>query len=353
MGKPANRTVSPKSRLGSARSASYHHLLARWLQSLASAGALRAEADGRFSCATPLPDPALEQTTAEVRRALADNQPLLDYVLHCGRLLGSVLRGETSPLETLFPGGEFTLADGLYRRSSTMRYVNGLAAAAVRALVAARPGARLSVLEAGAGTGGTTAAVLAALPAESLRQYLFTDVSPFFFERAAAEFGQSHGRALAFAPLDLEGDLDAQGLGGKQFDLVLASNAVHAARDLRGALARLRALTAPGGMLLLIESTTHLPWFDITTGLIEGWQHFADDDLRRDHPLLDAPTWLRLLREAGFEEAQAWPREGSVAADLGQHVLLARAGGVPGVATERSFRLPLRGRRRRLVGGGR
>ena len=309
--------------------ASYHRLLARWLQSLASAGALRAEADGRFSCLTPLPDPALEQATAEVRRALADNQPLLDYVLHCGRLLGSVLRGETSPLETLFPGGEFTLADGLYRRSSTMRYVNGLAAAAVRALVAARPGARLSVLEAGAGTGGTTAAVLAALPAESLRQYLFTDVSPFFFERATAEFGQSHGRALAFATLDLQGDLDAQGLGGKQFDLVLASNAVHAARDLRGALARLRALTAPGGTLLLIESATHLPWFDVTTGLIEGWQHFAHDDLRRDHPLLDAPTWLRLLHEAGFEEAQAWPREGSVAADLGQHVLLARAGGVP------------------------
>ncbi|HET9205531.1 MAG TPA: acyltransferase domain-containing protein, partial [Burkholderiaceae bacterium] len=267
-------------RLGA--SASYHHLLARWLQSLASTGVLRADGGGRFTCVTPLPDPALEQMTAEVRRALSDNQPLLDYVLHCGRLLGSVLRGETSPLETLFPGGGFTLADGLYRHSSTMRYVNGLAAAAVRALVAARPGARLTVLEAGAGTGGTTAAVLAALPAESLRQYLFTDVSPFFFERAAAEFGQAHGQALAFATLDLDAELAAQGFGGKQFDLVLASNAVHATRDLRRALARLRALTAPGGALLLIESTTHLPWFDVTTGLIEGWQHFADDDLRHD-----------------------------------------------------------------------
>jgi acyl transferase domain-containing protein len=307
--------------------ASYRHLLVRWLQSLADGGALHAEGNERYTCPAALPDPALEQVTAEAQRALADNQPLMDYVMHCGRLLGSVLRGETSPLETLFPGGEFTLADGLYRRSSTMRYVNGLAAAAVRALVAARPGARLSVLEAGAGTGGTTAAVLAALPSDALRQYLFTDASPFFFERARAEFGQSHGQALAFATLDLDGDLAAQGLAGKQFDLVLASNAVHAARDLRGALARLRALTAPGGMLLLIESTTHLAWFDITTGLIEGWQHFADDDLRRDHPLLDAPAWLRLLRETGFDAAQAWPRDGSAAAEIGQHVLLARAAG--------------------------
>jgi acyl transferase domain-containing protein len=308
--------------------ANYRHLLARWLQGLADAGTLHTDGRERYTCSAPLPDPGLEQVTAEARRALADNQPLLDYVLHCGRLLGSVLRGQTSPLETLFPDGEFTLADGLYRRSSTMRYVNGLAAAAVRALVAARPGARLSVLEAGAGTGGTTAAVLAALPADALRQYLFTDVSSFFFERARAEFGQRCGQALACATLDLDGDLAAQGLAGQQFDLVLASNAVHAARDLRGALARLRALTAPGGTLLLIESTTHLAWFDISTGLIEGWQHFADDGLRRDHPLLDAPTWLRLLREAGFEAAQAWPRDDSPAAEIGQHVLLARAGGV-------------------------
>jgi acyl transferase domain-containing protein/SAM-dependent methyltransferase len=307
--------------------ASYRHLLQRWLQSLAATGALHTHDGDRYSCAAALPDPALERATAEARQALADNQPLLDYVLHCGRLLAGVMRGETSPLETLFPNGEFALADGLYRRSSTMRYVNGLAAAAVRALVAARPGARLSVLEVGAGTGGTTAAVLAALPDEALRQYLFTDVSPFFFERALAEFGPTYRQAFALATLDLDRDLESQGLAGRRFDLVLASNAVHAARDLRAALARLRNLTGPSGMLMLIESTTHLSWFDMTTGLIEGWQHFAQDDLRGDHPLLDAPTWLRLLREAGYEEVQSWPRDDSVAAELGQHVLLARAGG--------------------------
>jgi acyl transferase domain-containing protein/SAM-dependent methyltransferase len=325
----SHSTADVAARLGAPPT--YHHLLARWLQALSAAGTLQPDADGRFTSLAPLPEPALARAAAAAQRALADNQPLLDYVTHCGRLLGSVLRGETSPLETLFPGGDFSLADGLYRRSSTMRYVNGLAAAAVRALVAARPGARLSVLEVGAGTGGTTAAVLAALPPQALRQYLFTDASAFFFDRARDEFGRSHGHALALATLDLDRDLAEQGLAGRQFDLVLASNAVHAARDLRGALARLRSLTAPGGMLLLIESTTHLAWFDITTGLIEGWQHFADDDLRREHPLLDAPTWLRMLSEAGFEQTQAWPHQGSVAAEIAQHVLLARAGGTPGV----------------------
>ena len=97
------------------------------------------------------------------------------------------LSGAQSPLETLFPRGEFDLADGLYRRSATMRYINGLAASAVEALVAARGNVPLRVLEIGAGTGGTTAASCRCLPAERTR-YRFTDVSPFFFDRAREGF---------------------------------------------------------------------------------------------------------------------------------------------------------------------
>src|SRR3712207_9033281 len=46
----------------------------------------------------------------------------------------------------------------------------------------------LRVLEIGAGTGATTTAVLAALPADR-STYVFTDVSPVFLDRARARFG--------------------------------------------------------------------------------------------------------------------------------------------------------------------
>jgi hypothetical protein len=101
---------------------------------------------------------------------------------------------------------------------------------------------------------------------------------------------------------------------------------VHASKDLRRALDRLNHLLAPGGILILIESTAHLAWFDMTTGLIDGWQHF-EDDLRIDNPLLPPADWLGALREAGFEAAEAWPATGSSAEVLGQHVLVARAAG--------------------------
>src|SRR5262249_51229714 len=109
-------------------------------------------------------------------------------------------------------------------------------------------------------------------------------------------------------------------------DVIVSANAVHAAVDLPATLSCLRDLLAPGGLLILIESTTHFTWFDMTTGLIEGWQHFADD-LRKDVPLLAAPQWTEVLQEVGFERAAAWPEADSPAAPLGQHVLIAQVAG--------------------------
>lgn len=80
---------------------------------------------------------------------------------------------------------------------------------------------------------------------------------------------------------------------------------------------------------MLSETTSHPHYFDITTGLIEGWQSFADD-LRGDNPLVPAPTWLTLLQQAGFEQAAAFPRDGTPAAILGNHVIVALRPGVPG-----------------------
>ena len=64
----------------------------------------------------------------------------------------------------------------------------------------------------------------------------------------------------------------------------------------------------------------------MTTGLIEGWQHFSDD-LRIDNPLLPVATWVSALHDAGFYDAAAWPKSGSPAGCFGQHVFVAR---VPG-----------------------
>ncbi|HTQ06404.1 MAG TPA: beta-ketoacyl synthase N-terminal-like domain-containing protein [Polyangiaceae bacterium] len=303
--------------------ATYHHLVKRWLDGLVERGALGKDGE-TYVARKPLAEPDLAGGFAEAERLFTDNQPLLAYFRHCVTIAGDVLTGKESPLETLFPGGSFELAEGLYTHSSTMRYVNALAASAFEAFAEARGATQaLRVLEVGAGTGGTTGSLLAVLPPERTR-YVFSDVSDFFFERAERRFA-AH-RFLEFARFDLDKDRSVGSHGPGSFDLIVSANCVHASVDLRAALARLFELLAPGGMLVLVESTTHLAWFDITTGLIEGWQHFADD-LRVDNPLIAADTWCGALLRAGFASARAWPGPDSSAASLGQHVIVARRAG--------------------------
>ncbi len=301
----------------------YRHLLARWLERLAEKRLLRSEA-GRYKSEVPLPDPGLAALWADVSERLADDAPMLRYLQRCGELLTSVLTGSTSPLETLFPNGSFDLAEDLYRRSAAMRYANAIAASGIEALATAIPAARtLRVLEIGAGTGGTTAVLLPRLPAKRTR-YVFTDVSQLFLDQARESF--SGWGFLEFRLFDLEKDPNEQGIEAASFDVIVAANAVHATRNLRLSLQRLRGLLAPGGALLLVESTEHHAWFDMTTGLIEGWQLF-DDDLRSDNPLLSPAQWRAALADAGFERPGSWPSEDSAGAVIGQHAILARMPG--------------------------
>jgi acyl transferase domain-containing protein len=303
----------------------YRHLIHRWLERLVARGCLQRYEDAYCSKA-PLPEPALAALWEEAETLFADNRALLDYVRNCANLVEPVLRGRESPLETLFPGGSDELAIGLYERSSTMRYVNALAATAVSVLGTNVPlGNVLRVLEVGGGTGGTTSSLLPQLPAERT-SYVFSDVSDLFLDRARERFARYP--FVDYRRFDMELPPAAQGFQAATFDLVVAANAVHACTDLRATLGRLRELLAPGGMLLLVESTAHMAWFDMTTGLIEGWQHFKDD-LRRDNPLLSAQAWCSAAREAGFEASEAWPSASSAASVLGQHVLLARVAGEP------------------------
>ena len=78
----------------------------------------------------------------------------------------------------------------------------------------------------------------------------------------------------------------------------------------------------------LREITRYLSWFDISTSLLEGWEGY-DDDLRRAQPLLDLQAWEKALHGSGFHRIESFPGRGTVADELGFHVLLAQVPGSP------------------------
>lgn len=62
---------------------------------------------------------------------------------------------------------------------------------------------------------------------------------------------------MDFMVLDIEDEGAVKKLRG-QFDLLIASNCVHATRNLVGSLRNLRGLLGAGGALVMIETTSGL-----------------------------------------------------------------------------------------------
>ncbi len=305
--------------------ARHTRLFERLLGMLEEAGALRRDG-GEFTVLAPLPAASTIDPYPQLLARFAPVDGELLTLQRCGPHLASVLDGRQEPLQLLFPGGSLTEARKLYVESPFARTYNaGLAEALSAALPRIRPGARLRVLEVGAGTGGTTTYVLPLLPPEQC-EYTFTDVSPMFLERAAEQYREC--RFLHCALLDIERDPATQGFEPGAYDVVIAANALHATSDLRTTVNHVARLLARGGLLLLIEGTAPQRWVDLTFGLTEGWWRFADASLRPCYPLIGRDAWVSLLQDAGFGAVEAVPATRTTQGYLNQQILMiARAPG--------------------------
>lgn len=304
-----------------------HRLLARCLAVLEEEGVLEAN-DAGWSVRAPLPPVRTPSAPT------ADARPEAVLLHRCGPHLAEALQGRGDPLELLFPGGDATVAEAMYHDAPPARIFNRAVAEALGVALDAAAGRPLRVLEVGAGTGGTTRRVLDHLEARAGTgtevEYTFTDVSPLFVDRARRRHGESAGARMSFRTLDLDLPLDEQGFAAGGYDVVVAANCLHAARDLAAAVAGVGRLLRPGGLLLAVEVFEPHRWFDLTVGLTDGWWHFTDPGLRGAYPCVSPERWHGVLRGAGLVDADALRlsqvAEADGRASRGQGVVVAARG---------------------------
>ena len=281
----------------------HERLFRRLLEMLARSGVLE-ETDGGFAVVVasgdPLPgdmpaDP--EELAARMAARYAHGSNEIGLFRRSANALPDVLRGRMDPLTLLFSSGEPTAAD-LYMKAPVARAANRMLADAIVALLRDMPAQRrLRVLEVGAGTGSATAAVLPELP-EGRFDYTYTDISAGFFAEAESRFGGAEA-SIEYRVLDIENDPVEQGFDAHGYDLVIASNVLHATRYLEETLAHCRALLAPSGQLVALENLRGQGWLDLTFGQLDGWWRFADD-YRPHHALASPAIWRRALGDADF-----------------------------------------------------
>lgn len=122
----------------------------------------------------------------------------------------------------------------------------------------------------GAGAGETTGSVLSQMDT-AFASYTYTDISETFFDAAQEKF-QSYQSRMVFKVLDIEKNVTDQGYGEESFDLVIASLALYATKNLEATLSNVRRLLKPGGYLLLLEITDpNSMRFGLTLGGLPAW----------------------------------------------------------------------------------
>ena len=226
----------------------------------------------------------------------ADFAAIGEAVARVGAQLADIITEKVSPLTVL---GKDDLLTRLYSEERS-ECCQAQMAAWARELCLSSPGLR--VLEIGAGTGSATVPLLRAIHDHIVR-YDFTDVSPGFFEGAAERLGALLGDVVEFRALDIEKNPLAQGFEPASYDLVVASNVVHATSRIDDTLRNIRALLRPGGRFMLHEVTTPQAFINLVWGVFEGWWAGYDEG-RRLSPLLTPPCWIDRLNQAGLADAE-------------------------------------------------
>ncbi|WP_217510267.1 non-ribosomal peptide synthetase [Streptomyces vilmorinianum] len=316
----AGAAFAPEALRGLGIAPRYERWLVRAVRNLEQAGYLRPADGGGLEVGRELPAGLPPELAERARRVLAEVLEIPEDVTAWMLALAGDVAGV---LTQSVHSAELYASDrtpGIYERLFGPTYVT--ATEAVRRLVGRWPGERaLNVLEVGAGYGSLTRHLLPLLPAERT-EYVFTDVSRYFTDRAQTAFEAYPFLRCELFDLDLPPE--AQGFEDQAADLVVAASVLHDMRRIRRTLKGLRATMAPGGALLLVEQTTFHPWFDLVMGLQQGFDSFEDTELRDGHCLLSREQWNEELAAAGFTDAEVLTVSGGPGS-VGFDVIVARA----------------------------
>ncbi|WP_063094831.1 SDR family NAD(P)-dependent oxidoreductase [Bacillus amyloliquefaciens] len=264
------------------------------------------------------------------------------------RVLPDILTGKLPATEVMFPDSSFRLVEGIYRNNIISDFFNDKLADTLIAVLKERlekdPQAKIRILEIGAGTGGTSAAVMRKLkPYEAhIAEYCFTDISKAFLLHAEDIFGPEYPY-VTYKIFNTEQPVSTEAPDIGTYDAVIATNVLHATKNIRSALRHAKAMLQKNGQLFINEINSRTIFNHVTFGLLEGWWLYEDHDLRIPGcPGVDPAGWAEALLLEGFVHP-LFPAE--AAHDLGQQIIAAESDGtvrlaLPQASEEKPERRP-------------
>ncbi len=256
------------------------------------------------------------------------NAPTLDLLDLAACLYPAVARGEQRGEQCLFGPEGIPLWLNYFSNDNLTYAVNNWVTA-VLAAQCLESKSRIRILEIGAGTGSATEILLRWFGERGLlpriERYLITEPNPFFRRRAQRELAKQYvdpfdsaalrsGQVLPleWGAVDLNLPWQDQAVGSGEFDLVLAVNVLHIAKNLLFSLNEARAALANGGWLVLGECLRPYPNQPMYPELMfQILESFTDVDLEpefRPNPgFLTPAQWRSAFTRAAFANVRIAP----------------------------------------------
>jgi acyl transferase domain-containing protein/NADPH:quinone reductase-like Zn-dependent oxidoreductase len=247
-------------------------------------------------------DHALDSNELEhLLSEIEETKPAWKMFSAVARTLPSILRGTTDPLTLLF---STDLAETFYNDIFAQLCATERFKSLMKLACHQQP--ELRILEVGAGTGGFTSYVLAALQQRELQtggtcfaEYTYTDLSHGFFENAKKKFYR-FGERMSFKAVDLESEITVQGIDAYSYDIVIAGSVLHTTATLSTTLQHLHKALKPSGKLVVFELTKpDALAMNFGFGIFPGWW-IGSESWRADGPAVDEGRWHQLLQDNSF-----------------------------------------------------
>ncbi|MEH2062927.1 MAG: SDR family NAD(P)-dependent oxidoreductase [Nostoc sp.] len=265
----------------------------------------------------------------------SNQKALVTLVEACLRALPEILTGKQQATDVVFPDSSIALVENIYKGNVVADFYNQTLQNSVVAYIQARlaqdPMAQIRILEIGAGTGGTSAGLLAQLRPfqNNIVEYCYTDLSKAFLQHAQRHYAPEHPYIVTQI-FDVEKPLAEQGMQANHYDLAIAANVLHATKNIRNTLRNAKASLRKHGLIFLNEMSTKSLFSHLTFGLLEGWWLYEDAALRMTgSPALSSASWADVLVEEGFGSV-TFPALFSAksAHDFGQQIIIAQSDGI-------------------------
>lgn len=257
---------------------------------------------GQFKSGAEVLNLTIQERDEEIARlieSLMDNNgPETRLMSHMYESLPAIYRGEISGIEAAV---QDHLLDDMYRYMRL--YNDGSCALKDVVVLLSHKRSNLKILEVGGGTGSATREVLPALKGDSQYRrydsYTFTDIGPAFLANAQENFKEF--KDVIYKPFDMQIDTRQQGFDS-DFDLIIASNVIHATTNIQETLKNVRHLLKPGGKIVLFEFVKpRLSWNMILGTFSDFWNGDTDPSFPRiEGPFLTRAVWHEVLPRAGF-----------------------------------------------------